>query len=323
MAHVKIGPSFFRKERNEYSNHIRAFVREAGQNGIDAKGSDELIFRVWTDSDLGTTIVRFSNNGTPMTREVLENKLLSIGESGKNFEDGAVGGMGKAKLLLYFMHAKYTIRTGNLLVEGCGGEYSIREVSDFMDGTSSEVYWNEDVTDRLAKACHWFAQYLQWHGTMYVNDQKVDTNLRKGSPRREFSWGKVYTNKSFSNTLLVRISGIPMFSRYISHKGMVVVELTGTSGDRLTSNRDGLRYEYSSELDELINQSPRRRATSWMCWLGRKASSPPSWSGSPPSCGPPRMSTDRDTAASPSGSPTGVSPGPLSARSFSSKTPRG
>ena len=40
-----------------------------------------------------------------------------------------------------------------------------------------------------------------------LNGQALATDLRKGSPRREYEWGKVYTNQQHSNLLVVRIGG--------------------------------------------------------------------------------------------------------------------
>ena len=62
------------------------------------------------------------------------------------------------------------------------------------------------------------------------------TDLRKGSPRREYEWGKVYTNQQFRNLLDVRIGGQPMFTRNVRFKGCVLVELTCTSGQRLVAS---------------------------------------------------------------------------------------
>jgi hypothetical protein len=45
-----------------------------------------------------------------------------------------------------------------------------------------------------------------------------------------------------------------MFTRNIRFKGCVVVELTGTSGQRLVASRDRLQYRYNDELDGLLNE---------------------------------------------------------------------
>src|SRR5580698_6197763 len=116
-AAVKIGPSFFAKEFQEYSNWRWSYIREAAQNCIDAPHSTEMYFSITHDGH--NTRVTFGNNGVPMNEDVLTNKLLALGESGKNFA-GTVGGFGKAKLLLLFCHLSWSVRTGTLLADGEG-----------------------------------------------------------------------------------------------------------------------------------------------------------------------------------------------------------
>ena len=99
-----------------------------------------------------------------------------------------------------------------------------------------------------------FAALAQWKGTLTVNGQVLATDLRKGSPRREYEWGRVFTNQQHSNLLVVRIGGQPMFTRNIKFKGCVLVELTGTSAQRLVASRDRLQYRYNDELDALLNE---------------------------------------------------------------------
>ena len=53
---------------------------------------------------------------------------------------------------------------------------------------------------------------------------------------------------------MVRIGGQPMFTRNIKFKGCVLVELTGTSAQRLVASRDRLQYRYNDELDALLNE---------------------------------------------------------------------
>ena len=45
-----------------------------------------------------------------------------------------------------------------------------------------------------------------------------------------------------------------MFTRNIKFKGCVLVELTGTSAQRLVASRDRLQYRYNDELDALLNE---------------------------------------------------------------------
>ena len=76
----------------------------------------------------------------------------------------------------------------------------------------------------------------------------------KGSNRREFDFAKVYTNKSDSHILVVRINGVPMFTQYASVDRCVVVELSGKSDERLTSNRDGLVSPFRETLSAFVTE---------------------------------------------------------------------
>lgn len=248
---VAIGPEFFKKAFNDYADWGWALVREFFQNSADA-GSTEIRFTVKHEqvAPNQTTILTVTNNGSPMTRDILVNKLLALGGSGKNFQ-GSVGGFGKAKEILYFCHQRYVIQSGNLVVTGSGAGYDIEEV-DYTDGTTSTILMDGDHVTRICSALTQFASYCQWDGDLYLNDQKIHTKLRKGSPRREIESGTVYTNRTYPGRMIVRMGGIPMFWSYVGCDRGVILELGGKSSDCLTANRDGLNGEYQRELNSFI-----------------------------------------------------------------------
>ena len=250
MPQITIGPSYFAKERNDYAEWQWAYVREAAQNGIDARGSSELRFTI--DLHDGNTRVVFENNGKPMDRDIIVNKLLALGESGKNFEDGSIGGFGKAKILLYMMNKSYVIRSGTCEVRGEGGSYDLSDDLPYYHGTRSEVIIAGDEVDEFVDAVSKFASYAQWSGDLYLNGDSLNCSLHKGSARRDLGFGKVYTNRQCENRMVIRIGGIPMFTTSCLVNRCVVVELTGDSKAVLTANRDGLRYPYSSQLNSFV-----------------------------------------------------------------------
>jgi hypothetical protein len=251
---VKIGPSFFANELNDYENWRWAFVREAMQNSVDAKGTDTI--RISVKEEDGQTVFSWSNNGSPMTEDILVNKLFALGESGKRFQ-GAVGGFGKAKILLYFTHDSYVIKTGNMLVDGSGADYEISE-SEYLHGTESTVTINGHHKDVFMREIAKFTSLLQWDGQIIVDhgdrQQTLKCNHPKGTRRRDIEFGVIYTNKSDSNICVVRIGGIPMFYQYCGIDRMVVVELNGRSIDVLTSNRDGLLFPHNGRLSNFITE---------------------------------------------------------------------
>lgn len=254
MAQIKIGREFFSKIRNDYASWTWAMAREFCQNSFDS-GADEVRVTVSPSSlDPANTELVVSNNGTPMTEDILVNKLLTLGGSGKNFQAGATGGFGVAKSLLYCMNLDYKIITGDLFVQGSGAEYTIEPNKVREAGTTSIVTIEGDHVEELISRFQAFAALSQWDGTFTMNGEVLQTNLKKGSRRRDLGWGVVYTNRSATNRLVVRMNGAPMFVRSCSYKGCVLIELTGESKDTLTSNRDSLRGELASELQELVTQ---------------------------------------------------------------------
>jgi hypothetical protein len=52
--------------------------------------------------------------------------------------------------------------------------------------------------------------------------------------------------------VVVRVGGTPMFTTTTDYKRTVILELKGASVDTLTSNRDGLKYPFSSVLQEFL-----------------------------------------------------------------------
>ncbi len=248
---ISIGPEFFAKAKNDYASFTWALTREFFQNSIDAPGSDRIDVEVITVEG-GVTQMTVRNNGTPMTEEILVGKLLSLGGTGKGFQ-GSVGGFGKAKEVLYFCHRSYQIQTGDMLVEGSGAGYNLHKgCVEVLNGTRSTITLDRNLTDALVGDVRRFAAYAQWDGAIVLNGERLDCKLRKGSPRREFEWGTVYTSKAIPHRVIVRVGGIPMFSHRTDLDRTVIVELKGASVDVLTSNRDGLVYKYEDEFDQFL-----------------------------------------------------------------------
>jgi hypothetical protein len=255
---ITIGPEFFAKAKNDYENFEWALVREFAQNSIDC-GSSEIVFRVWNDFDSNdnvVTVLEVKNNGSPMTEDIIVNKLLCLGGSGKDFK-GSVGGFGKAKELLYYSHNWYKIHSGDNMVAGSGAGYDIEKV-EFYGGTVSTIEISGDCVSKINSAVRKFAEYVQWNGTLSIEtpdgSKSFQCNNPKGTKRRDISFGTIYTNKSQSNICVVRIGGIPMFTRYCGIDRMVILELNGKSSEVLTSNRDGLVYPYSGQLSDFITE---------------------------------------------------------------------
>lgn len=259
-SQIKIGKEFFEKIKLDYANWRYALVREFLQNCFDAPGCKEVRFDIhpaesWNGQQWTTKII-VSNNGQPMSRDILTSKLLTLGGSGKNFEGENTGGFGVAKSLLYYCHESYLIRTGNLMVEGCGSQYTISQASVPFNGTCSEIILSGDEQWSILDSVKLFAKYSTWRGKLIVNGEELPCEFLRGRKRRDFGWCQVYANSDATNgnRYRVRINGQPMFSGYTPYKGLITVELIGKASEYLTSNRDALTGKYRDELGQFLSQ---------------------------------------------------------------------
>ena len=242
---VKIPKDYFnRAAKREYVFWARSLIREFLQNSVDA-GSSSVNFRF--NRDRMSLIVQ--DNGCGMDKDIILNKLLYLGGSHK--QDGAIGGFGKAKEILFFAWKSYAIHTKRWFVKGEGSEYSIRKVSSYFNGTRCiiQFYSMTEYNSVLAAAIEYLPRN-EVNTNIYLNSSKVNYAFGAKEKLRDLSWGTIYTCSAIYNTISVRINGLEMFKHYASQnlKSQVIVELKGQSVDILTSNRDGLNYKCSNEL---------------------------------------------------------------------------
>lgn len=286
MASVSIPADYFAKSaKREYSDWRFALVREFVQNAVDG-GASKISIEILHDGSK-TITMQVNNNGLPMDRDTLENKLLALGGSTKNSES-STGGFGAAKLLLYFCHSSYRIRTGNLIVDGSGGQYEITESERFVDGVENiiELESADYLHENLIEAVQHMIAYSQLDCEIAFShnceSDKIITEtfkpaLHKGFARREFKWGTVYTNNTFINKLIVRMNGICMFANYVGFNKCVIIELVGKSTELLTSSRDRLLDKYHQELMAFIGEittdkdsALKKSAKTYMHYTGSK-----------------------------------------------------
>ena len=250
MQQVKIGRSFFANATRDYNDWRFAMVREYAQNSIDCKAKNIVV--TITEQEKTTKLI-WANDGPPMTREILCDKLLALGETGKNFED-AVGGFGRAKEVLLFCHLDWQIRTGHFTATGSGGSYTLTEHEECYNGSEFTITIEGKHATRLIDNAKKYIVYCQWKGTFTINGEVIEDRTNKGRRRKELSCGVVYTSRQHQNVVIVRVAGITMFTRYTSYKHAVILELTGSSLKVLQSNRDSLTWTYSEELDAFLVQ---------------------------------------------------------------------
>lgn len=281
---VAVGPEYFKKSLQDYSNWKFAFWRELLQNNIDC-GSTKINISVKLGDDnqaiysreynhqtyhrYGTVInknirdsdddlvieIRVFNDGVRMTKDEILNKLLCLGESSK---DGVstVGGFGKAKEVLYFAHESYTIISGTHCVTGTGGSFEYKESADFpgtlsiikMIASNDEKY---SFVFSLLNSLNDILDDISYKGKIFIEDHLANFNKRLGN--------YIYRDEDFSirndkdrTGMVVRAGGVPMFYSSIGTGGFVC-ELQKPSVEMLTASRDRLCHKYSNELDSIIS----------------------------------------------------------------------
>lgn len=256
MEYVKIGPEFFKKSRADYSNWALAWVREILQNSIDAKAT---VIRITIKKrDEGVTI-QVQDDGVGMDEDIIRNKLLSLGSSGKNFENGAVGGFGKAKELLYFGQKRYSICTNDIVVEGEGGTYTLTKHDNVLHkGTCATIVMGaDDMTE--GDWIYRFEEYIKYCNVtcrFVINDNEFKLTEDQCTEIMEKNFGKIFKAPQYPHYMVARVNGIMMFTRWINLEYGLVVDLKYES---LLANRDNLKWEFQREMnrftDELASES--------------------------------------------------------------------
>ena len=247
---VGIPNSYFLKmAKHDYENYQRALPREFYQNSIDAGATS--INVVFDESDKSITV---TDNGCGMNLDTLQNKLLVLGGSLKG--EGAVGAFGKAKEVLFFSWKKYNIATRGLLVEGVGADYTITSTQPAdLEGTVCKIWLpkNEDLPSFM-RHFKVVGSEMETPAKIHIDGELLSKHKRGKLVKHEDSLGNIHQVKSKeSHCMSVRVNGIWMFDEYVgTGLGSLVLELTGSSLELLTSNRDGFKWEAKSLVNMLL-----------------------------------------------------------------------
>lgn len=255
MPQVTVPAEFFRGELRVYGDWREAFMRELLQNSTDARPT-RIDIEFHDDADRGRVV--FTDDGIGMTREVLENVYFALGKTTKTGPD-TVGGFGRARIL-NMAQEQYTIRTGNLYVEGRGGDYTIREVASFHKGCRFEVTLLDESTQRVQWALDRLLHMSAIDVPVYVDGVERSGGLPVSRATRVLRdsdgdpWGKVYVNTDGHGTLMVRVHGLLMFQKWLSGADNVILELLPSrSREVLSASRDALHTTFGDQLDQFIS----------------------------------------------------------------------
>ena len=261
---------------DDYSDPHMALIREAFQNHVDSflrvKRLNETIDLLLGDGKLIT-----QDNGCGMESDTIENVLLQL--LGTDKGEGATGGKGRAKELIYFSSPEWSIRTGNLLVQGEHIDYTISEVNEFIEGTRNEIVLNprldpsklfESFKTFIDKCS--FSPTVSWNGEQYrgmgnLEDltviRKSKNNMDEGAKQDMLEkYGLVpfdytmYQMPSRGTEVFIRSNGIFMYSEpFRTDKGIIFEIDPGISKYVLTGNRDGMKSFYKDTYSMAITLS--------------------------------------------------------------------
>lgn len=273
MPQISVPSDFFSGELRVYGDWRTAFARELLQNATDARPSRIDISFSNVTTDTGTHgRVTFTDDGHGMSRQVLEDVFFALGRTTKTDGD-SIGGFGRARIIICFAQKSYTLRTGNLLVNGCGGEYTITETTDRIRGCEFTIDLIDETYDRVRDAFTRLLDSCAITIPVYVDGNRFHTQPRPDRATRVLrdssgsAWAKVYATGNGYGVIQVRVHGLLMFHRYVNGNDNVILELEPSRArDVLAASRDNLHTVYGDQLDKFMADLAQNR---------RKALRPP------------------------------------------------
>lgn len=268
MPSVTIPKSFFVKERRMYSQWQFAFWREFFQNSIDAGATRIDVQTV----DLGDNRIQviFTDNGSGMSRDTLENVYFRLGATTKENQD-MVGGFGRARILTCFSMADYKIHTRDNLVIGDGGDYQITE-AEYFPGCEVTVTIEEESYSTLMLHLDNYLRFSNMSCDVFLNDVRYINWLKVNKCIRHLEvndnpFASVYLDKEsgIRYRMTIRVRGVLMYTQYVSTDSHVVVEIDpDKSRTVLTANRDSMQADYSRVLNEFSQELASETKTALM-----------------------------------------------------------
>jgi hypothetical protein len=258
MPRVRFADDFFRKERDQaYADWRLSVWRELFQNAIDQNAGEIRIGLVPDQLDANCVNLHFADNGPGMTRDVLENVYFAVGATTKS-GPGQIGGMGRARVLTCFSMQSYKLASQNYTVIGKGGDYEVYDTA-YTPGCVLDITVDNATVEQLEDKLLTFLSESRINANVIVNGERATTRAPlngrfvRNLDYKGTTFARVFVNKSAPQRLIVRVNGVSMYTRRISAKAQVVVELDpALSRSVLTSNRDGMHWSYGSVLDDFL-----------------------------------------------------------------------
>jgi len=253
---ITIGREFFTTALKDYKDWKIKWWREAIQNAVDA-GAKHVALHVTPLPDQQAVHVVCDDDGDGMDEDTIINKFLVLGGTTK-VQGTTAGGFGKAKELLLLPWISWRLHSRSTLVEGSGIDYSTSSAPP-RKGTWLEVLMPEDNATSEAAAIAFVQKSYLPDVRFTVNGTAVRAALVGKELLRSFPEGvDLYLTraKEKQSELYVRTKGLFMFERYVGEvSGYLLADLTRSSVDLLTANRDGFRdWQVGVQIDQFVER---------------------------------------------------------------------
>lgn len=237
---------FFDMATKEYSSWKTAFIREFIQNSIDAGAS-----KITTSFKDG--YFEIVDNGEGMNDQTIQESLLTLGGSKKHGK--SVGGLGKAKEILYFSWPAWSIRSLYWKVDGKGGSYNLSKRKTKYKGTKSSVFLGDTFPDP-GPYLTTYLPYCSLNTKVTFNNQTIRSGqkAKKGEAVTTIQGlGILYENEvTIKPQVIVQTHGLYMFSSFGPVDKSYIFEITQNSYDCLTANRNGFKGSWQDKFNQTL-----------------------------------------------------------------------
>ena len=182
--------------------------------------------------------------------------FLTLGGTFK--QTSSIGGFGAAKELILYAWKSWLVFGTDFMLSGKGSKCD-NEALPF-NGTGFKAVINDPELPNLDNASFTVCGRSDLTINVWYNGSKVESGrkLRSNQELFDFPFGALYVHKSYKNTwentghVNVRCGGLYSFDYYIGTDSIYYLNLTDTSVDTLTENREGLRWEIREEMERII-----------------------------------------------------------------------
>lgn len=281
MPTISVPPSFFVAERNSvYSDWYSAFWRELLSNALDAGASRVRIRTRVNDDHLTVDVI---DNGSGMSRGVIEDVYMRLGASTKSGGDGdGIGGFGRARILTCFSQDSYRIRTSDIVVTGQGASYEVADCAPAVKGCALSIRMPDHAAHWIHKGLEKVLRQSSLRCSIEVNLQSKDPGgyaicgiddkllMDKGEGWKRFKgwshkgrhfdtlhdekgpWATLHVSEGATanaGSAIIRVNGMAMYEEIISAPVQVTADLVPERArEILTASRDSIRGEFRHSL---------------------------------------------------------------------------